>query len=111
VGLALSAVLDVKHIVSQISARKMRRTQPVPQCAPPWGWYDSIDEGGCFKVKRIQVKPKTSPCLQKHYHRAWRWIVVAGTVEIINGDKLHTLTKNQSNYILLGVGAPLGQSG
>ena len=68
----------------------------------PWGWYDSIDEGTRFKVKRIQVKPKASLSLQKHHHRAEHWIVVTGTAEITIGDHILTLTENQSTYIPLG---------
>jgi mannose-1-phosphate guanylyltransferase/mannose-6-phosphate isomerase len=68
----------------------------------PWGWYDSIDEGGRFKVKRIQVKPGASLSLQKHHHRAEHWIVVTGTAEITNGVKVLTLSENQSTYIPLG---------
>lgn len=68
----------------------------------PWCWYDSIDEGGRFTVKRIQVKSKASISLQKHHHRAERWMVVIRTAEITNGDKMLTLTENQSTYIPLG---------
>jgi mannose-1-phosphate guanylyltransferase/mannose-6-phosphate isomerase len=68
----------------------------------PWGWYDSVDEGDRFKVKRIQVKPGASLSLQQHQHRAEHWIVVKGTAEIINGDKQFTLQENQSTYIALG---------
>jgi mannose-1-phosphate guanylyltransferase/mannose-6-phosphate isomerase len=65
----------------------------------PWGWYDSIDEGGRFKVKRIQVKPKASLSLQMHHHRAEHWIVVQGTAEITNGKQTLILSENQSTYI------------
>jgi mannose-1-phosphate guanylyltransferase/mannose-6-phosphate isomerase len=68
----------------------------------PWGWYDSIDQGGRFKVKRILVNPKASLSLQMHHHRAEHWIVVSGTAEITNGDQLLLLTENQSTYIPLG---------
>jgi mannose-1-phosphate guanylyltransferase/mannose-6-phosphate isomerase len=68
----------------------------------PWGWYDSIDEGDRFKVKRIQVKSGASLSLQKHHHRAEHWIVVKGTAEITNGSNVFTLTENQSTYIPLG---------
>lgn len=60
------------------------------------------NEQSRFKVKRIQVKPKASLSLQKLCHRAEHWIVVTGTAEITNGDKVLTLTENQSNYIPLG---------
>jgi mannose-1-phosphate guanylyltransferase/mannose-6-phosphate isomerase len=93
---------DVKHIVAQLQSTNREEHTLHRKVHRPWGWYDSIDEGGRFKVKRIQVKPKASLSLQKHHHRAEHWIVVTGTAEITNGDKLLTLTENQSTYIPLG---------
>jgi len=93
---------DVKVIVNQLTALKREEHTLHRKVQRPWGWYDSIDEGGRFKVKRIQVKPKASLSLQKHHHRAEHWVVVTGTAEITNGDKVLTLTENQSTYIPLG---------
>ena len=93
---------DVKHIVTQLQKTTREEHALHRKVHRPWGWYDSIDEGGRFKVKRIQVKPKASLSLQKHHHRAEHWIVVTGTAEITNGDKVLTLTENQSTYIPLG---------
>lgn len=93
---------DVKHIVTQLQKTKREEHTLHRKVNRPWGWYDSIDEGGRFKVKRIQVKPKASLSLQKHHHRAEHWIIVTGTAEITNGDKVLTLTENQSTYIPLG---------
>lgn len=93
---------DVKHIVSQLQATKREEHTLHRKVHRPWGWYDSIDEGGRFKVKRIQVKPGASLSLQKHHHRAEHWVVVSGTAEITNGDKVLLLTENQSTYIPLG---------
>jgi mannose-1-phosphate guanylyltransferase/mannose-6-phosphate isomerase len=93
---------DVKHIVNQLQTTKREEHTMHRKVHRPWGWYDSIDEGGRFKVKRIQVKPKASLSLQKHHHRAEHWIVVTGTAEITNGDKVLILTENQSTYIPVG---------
>jgi mannose-1-phosphate guanylyltransferase/mannose-6-phosphate isomerase len=68
----------------------------------PWGWYDGIDEGPRHQVKRILVKPGASLSLQMHHHRAEHWIVVSGTAEVTNGEKVILLTENQSTYIPLG---------
>jgi mannose-1-phosphate guanylyltransferase/mannose-6-phosphate isomerase len=68
----------------------------------PWGWYDSIDAGPRFQVKRIMVKPGASLSLQMHHHRAEHWIVVQGTAEVTCGDKKLMLSENQSTYIPLG---------
>jgi mannose-1-phosphate guanylyltransferase/mannose-6-phosphate isomerase len=93
---------EVKHIVTQLQNAKREEQRLHRKVHRPWGWYDSIDEGGRFKVKRIQVKPKASLSLQKHHHRAEHWIVVKGTAEITCGDQVLTLTENQSTYIPLG---------
>jgi len=93
---------NVKHIVNQLQNTKREEHTLHRKVHRPWGWYDSIDEGGRFKVKRIQVKPKASLSLQKHHHRAEHWIVVSGTAEITKGDKVLILAENQSTYIPLG---------
>ena len=93
---------DVKHIVKALSDQGREEHTLHRKVHRPWGWYDSIDEGGRFKVKRIQVKPGASLSLQKHHHRAEPWVVVTGTAEITNGDKKLLLSENQSTYIPLG---------
>lgn len=93
---------DVKEIVNTLNQQRRDEHMLHRKVHRPWGWYDSIDEGERFKVKRIQVKPGASLSLQKHHHRAEHWVVVKGTAEITNGDKTTLLTENQSTYIPLG---------
>jgi mannose-1-phosphate guanylyltransferase/mannose-6-phosphate isomerase len=93
---------DVKHIVAALQKSGREEHTLHRKVHRPWGWYDSIDEAERFKVKRIMVKPGASLSLQKHHHRAEHWIVVRGTAEITNGDKVMLLTENQSTYIPLG---------
>jgi mannose-1-phosphate guanylyltransferase/mannose-6-phosphate isomerase len=92
----------VKKIVNQLVQDNRQEDTLHRKVYRPWGWYDSIDEGERFKVKRIQVKPGASLSLQKHARRAEHWVVVTGTAEVICGDKTITLTENQSTYIPLG---------
>jgi mannose-1-phosphate guanylyltransferase/mannose-6-phosphate isomerase len=93
---------EVKHIVGEL--HKAGRSEPTlhRQVHRPWGWYDSIDSGPRFQVKRILVKPGASLSLQKHHHRAEHWIVVSGTAEVTNGEQVILLSENQSTYIPLG---------
>jgi mannose-1-phosphate guanylyltransferase/mannose-6-phosphate isomerase len=93
---------DVKNIVSQLESQKREEKNLHRKVSRPWGWYDSVDEGERFKVKRIQVKPGASLSLQMHHHRAEHWIVVKGIAEITNGDQVITLTENQSTFIPQG---------
>ncbi len=93
---------DVKNIVNHLG-REQRGEQTLHRKVHrPWGWYDSIDNGPRHQVKRIMVKPGASLSLQMHHHRAEHWIVVSGTAEVTNGDKVIMLTENQSTYIPLG---------
>lgn len=97
-----SSSQDVKQVVHELHQQKREEHNLHRKVHRPWGWYDSIDEGGRFKVKRIQVNPKASLSLQMHHHRAEHWIVVTGTAEITCGEKVMLLTENQSTYIPLG---------
>jgi mannose-1-phosphate guanylyltransferase/mannose-6-phosphate isomerase len=38
-----------------------------------------------------------------HHHRAEHWVVVKGTAEVTNGDKVMLIAENESTYIPLGV--------
>ena len=92
----------VKKIVTQLEQQKREEKDLHRKVSRPWGWYDSIDEGERFKVKRIMVKPGASLSLQMHHHRAEHWIVVKGTAEITNGEQIIMLAENQSTYIPQG---------
>jgi mannose-1-phosphate guanylyltransferase/mannose-6-phosphate isomerase len=93
---------DVKKIVATLASRSRSEGTLHRRVHRPWGWYDSIDMGPRFQVKRIMVKPKASLSLQMHHHRAEHWIVVSGTAEVTVGDKVVLLSENQSTYIPLG---------
>ncbi len=93
---------DVKLIVNHLGAEQRGEHTLHRKVHRPWGWYDSIDNGPRHQVKRIMVKPGASLSLQMHHHRAEHWIVVSGTAEVTNGDKVILLGENQSTYIPLG---------
>lgn len=93
---------QVKTVVAQLEASGVPQAQHHRHVARPWGMYDSVDSGDRFQVKRIVVKPGSSLSLQMHHHRAEHWIVVSGTAEVTNGEKVMLLTENQSTYIPLG---------
>jgi mannose-1-phosphate guanylyltransferase/mannose-6-phosphate isomerase len=93
---------DVKKVVAALESRSRSEGTLHRRVHRPWGWYDSIDMGPRFQVKRIMVKPKASLSLQMHHHRAEHWIVVSGTAEVTVGDKVVLLSENQSTYIPLG---------
>jgi mannose-1-phosphate guanylyltransferase / mannose-6-phosphate isomerase len=93
---------EVKAIVAALDAQGRSEKQLHRKVHRPWGWYDSIDAGPRFQVKRIMVKPGASLSLQMHHHRAEHWVVVSGTAEIVNGDNTIMLSENESTFIPLG---------
>ena len=93
---------DVKNIVQQLDHQRREEKNLHRKVRRPWGWYDLIDEGEHFKVKRIQVKPGASLSLQMHHHRAEHWVVVRGTAQVTNGNKVMILEENHSTYIPQG---------
>jgi mannose-1-phosphate guanylyltransferase/mannose-6-phosphate isomerase len=93
---------EVKAIIKRLEQDSRDEKNLHRKVSRPWGWYDSVDEGERFKVKRIQVKPGASLSLQMHHHRAEHWIVVKGIAEVTNGEKVIRLKENESNYIPRG---------
>jgi mannose-1-phosphate guanylyltransferase/mannose-6-phosphate isomerase len=93
---------EVKLIVNKLGIEKREEKNLHRRVSRPWGWYDSLDEGKNFKVKRIQVNPSASLSLQKHAKRAEHWVVVKGIAEVICNDKKFILKENESTYIPLG---------
>ena len=97
-----SASQDVKAVVARLAKDRRSEGTLHRRVHRPWGWYDGIDQGARFQVKRILVKPGASLSLQMHHHRAEHWVVVSGTAEVTCGAKKVLLTENQSTYIPLG---------
>jgi mannose-1-phosphate guanylyltransferase/mannose-6-phosphate isomerase len=93
---------QVKDVVAHLSQRNISQAATHRRVARPWGWYDSVDVGERFQVKRIGVKPGASLSLQKHHHRAEHWIIVKGTAEVTRGQEVYLLSENQSTYIPIG---------
>ncbi|ANB75638.1 mannose-1-phosphate guanylyltransferase/mannose-6-phosphate isomerase [Paraburkholderia phytofirmans OLGA172] len=98
-----SRVQDVKGLVSRIRAQHAPEADAHRKVQRPWGYYDSIDHGDRFQVKRIVVHPGGRLSLQLHHHRAEHWVVVRGTALVTRGDEQFTLSENQSTFIPLGV--------
>ena len=97
------ATQDVKKVVDRLKAEQRSIATLHRKVYRPWGWYDGVDAGERFQVKRIGVKPGGTLSLQMHHHRAEHWIVVKGTARVTKGDETFLVSENQSTYIPLGV--------
>ena len=94
--------LSIKNIVKKLMKNKRTEIENHRKVYKPWGYYDSIDTGYNFQVKRILVNPGAKLSLQKHLYRAEHWVVVSGVAKITCGKKIYNLEKNQSTYIPKG---------
>lgn len=102
---------NVKKVVERLKAEGRSHGHHHRKVFRPWGWYDSIDSGERFQVKRIVVNPGASLSLQMHHHRAEHWVVVRGTAEVQCGEKTFLLGENESTYIPLGIHHRLSNPG
>jgi mannose-1-phosphate guanylyltransferase/mannose-6-phosphate isomerase len=93
----------VKEVVTRLAVLDAPQAVQHRRVARPWGWYDSVDAGERYQVKRITVRPGAKLSLQMHHHRAEHWIVVKGAALVTRGTEEILLTENQSTYIPVGV--------
>ncbi len=93
---------EVKKIVEQLKQQDREEQSCHRKVYRPWGWFDCIEVGVHFQVKRLHVNPGAKLSLQKHYKRAEHWVVVSGIATAFNGEDELTLTEGESTYIPVG---------
>ena len=93
---------EVRELVNKVKAAKRPEATDHKRVHRPWGYYESIDMGERFQVKRIVVVPGGVLSLQKHRHRSEHWVVVRGTAEVTIGDQIRPVHENESIYIPIG---------
>ncbi len=97
-----SKTQQLKTAIQQLEFNQRKEHLEHLRIHRPWGWYEGIDKGERFQVKRIMVKPGEKLSLQMHHHRAEHWVVVSGTAKVIMENTETLFTENQSTYIPLG---------
>ena len=93
---------DVKKAVELLKSKNITQAEIFPKDYRPWGWFESLTLGDCFRVKRIYVKGKAALSLQSHEHRSEHWIVVEGIAKVTIDDEIKLVTEGQSVYVPLG---------
>ena len=94
---------EVKSIVKFIQDSGRCESNAHRKVYGPWGWYDSIESGEYFQVKRLHVNPGAKISLQMHHKRAEHWVVVSGRATVTKGEQTFNLKKGESTYIPLGI--------
>jgi len=93
---------EVKSIVESLKAKGRDEGIKNRKVYRPWGWYDSIEVGSFFQVKRLHINPGAKLSLQMHYKRAEHWVVVSGTATVIKEEEISVLKAGESTYIPIG---------
>ncbi len=104
-------VQRVKQVVDHLKAQQRTEHLHHTKVYRPWGYYEGIDIGERFQVKRITVNPGGKLSLQMHHHRAEHWVVVSGTARVTCGESVKLLTENESTYIPIGMNHRLENPG
>ncbi|MFD6317976.1 mannose-1-phosphate guanylyltransferase/mannose-6-phosphate isomerase [Methylorubrum thiocyanatum] len=92
----------VKDLVSVLREKAHPEADAHRRMYRPWGWYQRIDIGERFQVKRIMVTPGGRLSLQKHFHRAEHWVVVKGTAEVTVDERVVLVHENEAVYLPIG---------
>ena len=92
---------EVKAVVESLQSDINDVVESHRKVYRPWGWYDSIDCGNNFQIKRLYINPGEKLSLQMHHKRAEHWVVVSGVATVTNGNQKLTLRQGQSTYIPL----------
>ena len=102
---------SINNIVAKLEKNNRSEVDNHRKVFRPWGYYDLIDSGKSFQVKRIMVNPKAKLSLQKHKYRSEHWVVVKGVAMVTCAEKVFELNENQSTYIPQGAVHRLGNNG
>jgi mannose-1-phosphate guanylyltransferase/mannose-1-phosphate guanylyltransferase/mannose-6-phosphate isomerase len=102
---------DVREVVEDLKRANRSEHLSHRRVYRPWGYYESIDAGDRFQVKRLMVKPGAALSLQLHRKRAEHWVVVSGRARVTRGEDTLYLEENQSTYIPVGTKHRLENAG
>ncbi len=94
---------EVKKVVEILIEKNIEKVEKSLNDYRPWGDFEILSKGKNFQVKKIKVYPKCRLSLQSHNHRSEHWVVVEGKATVTLGEKIITLSKNESIYINSGV--------
>lgn len=92
----------VSAIVQRLKEKNDERADIHVTAYRPWGSYTVLEEGICYKIKRLTVLPAKKLSYQMHYHRSEHWVVVNGAATIVKGDIDYIVKPGESIYISAG---------
>lgn len=95
-------VQNVKTIVQRLKKAGRSEAESRPRQYRPWGYFQLLQAGHRFQVKRLMVKPGEKLSLQRHFHRSEHWIIVNGTALVTRDGEQFMVRENESVYLPMG---------
>jgi mannose-1-phosphate guanylyltransferase/mannose-6-phosphate isomerase len=102
---------DVREVVEDLKRANRSEHLSHRRVYRPWGYFESVDSGERYQVKRLMVKPGHALSLQLHRKRAEHWVVVSGRARVTRGEDTLYLEENQSTFIPVGTKHRLENAG
>jgi mannose-1-phosphate guanylyltransferase/mannose-6-phosphate isomerase len=102
---------EVREVVEDLKRANRSEHLSHRRVYRPWGYFESMDSGERYQVKRLMVKPGHALSLQLHRKRAEHWVVVSGRARVTRGEDTLYLEENQSTFIPVGTRHRLENAG
>jgi mannose-1-phosphate guanylyltransferase/mannose-6-phosphate isomerase len=93
---------EIGRLVERLKRGRRVETDRHRRIDRPWGYFQTVDQGARYHVKRIVVNPGERLSLQMHHHRAEHWVVVSGTAKVTKGSVESLVCENESVFIPIG---------
>ena len=93
----------INHLLYKIQKKQSSLLFEHTRVNRPWGWFETLDDGPHYKVKKILVKPLSKLSYQSHNYRSEHWIVLKGKATILRDKEELILIKNESTFIGKGI--------
>lgn len=90
---------SIKNLVNLLAKNHQHLLNEHTRENRPWGWFETLEEGGTFKVKRIHINPGKSISLQRHRQRSEHWVVIKGSATVTKNQEVFILQENESTFI------------
>jgi len=91
---------DVSRVVAKLKAAGRKEHESQVRNYRPWGYFETLNVGPRFQVKRLHVRPGGKLSMQMHHHRSEHWVVVHGTAKVTVGGEERLVNENHSVYIV-----------
>jgi len=93
---------NVKEVVKVLVESKRSEHIHHRKVNRPWGWYDSIEQGRYFQVKRLHIDPGAKLSIQRHQKRSEHWVLISGNVIATKGENDFAMKEGDSIFIPKG---------